>query len=332
MFLAEGLTFFSHHLIIIRANVDRSRARYTERKIAAQEQWSSIPSVNPGQRGMGWFMERKNNSLKKFSVVFFICLSVFVGLGCSMSADAGPGGARMNFSGPNGSGGFSAGPGGFKGGISGPNGNISINAGKNGFSGSVNTRDGRMAMYQNPRGGRLQMNTKNGNVDMALPPIDVNQMRQQSPGYPYGQEETLSNKQLLTYINEARNQKGLPPVSLDDQLVQQARRRSEEIAQLPSSGWQQNDQMQALPIGGGNEDAKTYDAKFLYRGNSPVDVPGVGERLAKDPNELAKVFFDGYAVKEDSKLFNPSLKRVGINTTIVGDQQYAANTVCFPMD
>ena len=273
---------------------------------------------------MGWFMVRKINSYKKLSLVFFICLSVFVSIGCSMSADAGPGGARMNFSGPNGSGGFSAGPHGFKGGFSGPNGNVSIDAGKHGFRGTVNTRDGRMAMHQTRSGGRLQMNSKNGHVDMALPPIDVQQMRQQSPGYPYGQEEKLSDKQLLSFINQARDQKGLPPVALDDKLAQQARRRSEEIAQLPSAGWQQADQMQALP--------QAYQAKFLYRGNSPVEIPGVGERTAKDPNELAKVFFDGYAVKEDSKLFNPSLQRVGINTTIVGDQRYAANTVCFPMD
>ena len=273
---------------------------------------------------MGWFMVRKINSFKKFALVFSICLSVFVSVGCSMSADAGPGGARMNFSGPNGSGGFSAGPHGFKGGISGPNGNVSINAGKHGFSGTVNTRDGRMAMQQNRSGGRLQMNSRNGHVDMALPPINVQQMRQQSPSYPYGQEEKLSEKQLLSFINQARDQKGLPPVALDDKLVQQARRHSEEIAQLPSAGWQQADQMQALP--------QTYQAKFLYRGNSPIEIPGVGERTAKDPNELAKVFFDGYAVKEDSKLFNPSLQRVGINTTIVGDQRYAANTVCFPMD
>ncbi len=269
---------------------------------------------------------------KKLFILSFLCISLMVSVGCNVSGSAGPGGAQMNFSGPNGSGGFSAGRHGFNGRINGPNGSMSIDAGPHGFRGSFNGRGGRMAMHQTRSGGRMQMTSKNGHVDVALPPINVQQMRQQSPGYPYGKEEKYSDKQLLTFINQAREKKGLPALQMDDKLVQQARQRSEEMAQLPSAGWQLNEQMQALPVGGVNDETQTYQAKFLYRGKSPIDVPGLGERTAKDPAELAKVFFDGYANKEDSKIFNPELQRVGINTTIVGDQRYAANTLCFPMD
>jgi len=270
-------------------------------------------------------MRNATSTLRSTLALALVALVLFAVSGCNVGVDACPGGARVNVSGAGGSGGMVIGPGGFSGRLNVPGANVAVDAGAGGARVGVHTR-----------GANVDINAMGspGMFRVANPSVDVASLRRQNPVYPYGPEEQLSNQQMLDYINQARDQKGLPPVALDDRLADEARRRSEELAQLPIAGWQQDEQMQGVPMGGDAGERSTpavCEARFPYRSISPVEVPGLGSCQASSPQELAKVFFDGYASREGARLFDPAVRRVGINTTIIGDQRFAANALCFAM-
>ena len=152
--------------------------------------------------------------------------------------------------------------------------------------------------------------------------IDVAGLRQQSQnqGYPYAQEEAMTNQALLERINAHRRSLELGELRLDEELCRRARlaaerdARDKEIAGTQDANQQQQQQGELR-----------YAARFPYRSPEVTDVADLGKRRAEDPRELAEIFASLYAKDAESVLNDPNLKSVGLATTIQGDGRFAYN-------